>query len=97
MAEIREVELVEGADRLYKLTVDLGFEQRTIVSSIRQIFSPDELKGRQIILLCNLKPAKMRGVVSNGMLLAGGYQQDGKEVLGLLEPHIKLPLGTRIH
>lgn len=97
VAEIREVELVEGADRLYKLTVDLGFEQRTIVSSIRQIFSPDELKGRQIILLCNLKPAKMRGVVSNGMLLAGGYQQDGKEVLGLLEPHIKLPLGTRIH
>lgn len=98
VAEILDVQPVPKADRLYQLTVDLGFERRTIVSSIRELFEPEELKGRQIILLCNLKPAKMRGVMSNGMLLAGSYRgDDGREVLGLLQPHVKLPLGTRIH
>jgi methionyl-tRNA synthetase len=62
-------EKVEKADKLLKLSVDLGSEQRTIVSGIALHFKPEEIVGRQVVVVANLAPRKMRGIESNGMIL----------------------------
>ena len=62
-------EKVEKADKLLKLQIDLGFETRTIVSGIALHFSPEEIKGKQVVIVANLAPRKMRGIESNGMIL----------------------------
>ena len=62
-------EKVEKADKLLKLTVDLGFEQRTIVSGIAMHFQPEEVVGKQVTVVTNLAPRKMRGIESQGMIL----------------------------
>lgn len=69
-ALIEEAEKVEGADKLLKLQVNLGSEKRQIVAGIAEHYSPDQLVGKTIIIIANLKPAKIRGVESNGMLMA---------------------------
>jgi methionyl-tRNA synthetase len=66
---IRTAEKVEKADKLLKLSVDLGSETRTIVSGIAQHFSPDEIIGKQVTVVANLAPRKMRGIESQGMIL----------------------------
>ncbi len=66
---ITEAEKVEKADRLLKLTVDLGFEVRTIVSGIAEHFTPEEAKGQHVVVVANLAPRKLRGIESNGMIL----------------------------
>ncbi len=66
---IKTAEKVEKADKLLKLEVDLGFEVRTIVSGIAMHFSPEEIVGRQVVVVANLAPRKMRGIESNGMIL----------------------------
>ncbi len=69
VATVLEAEKVEKADKLLKLKVDLGFEQRTIVSGIALDFKPEELIGQQITILANLAPRKIKGIESNGMIL----------------------------
>ncbi len=76
---ITAAEKVEKADKLLKLQVDLGFEQRTIVSGIAQHFAPENLPGKQVIVVVNLAPRKMRGIESQGMILLA-EQADGKLV-----------------
>jgi methionyl-tRNA synthetase len=71
---------VEKADKLLKLEVDLGFEKRTIVSGIAQHFSPESLVEKQVIVVANLAPRKMRGIESQGMILTA-EQPDGKLIL----------------
>jgi methionyl-tRNA synthetase len=66
---ILEAEKVEKADKLLKLSVDLGFETRTIVSGIALHFKPEEIVGKQVVVVANLAPRKMRGIESNGMIL----------------------------
>ena len=66
-----EAEKVEKADKLLKLKVDLGFEQRTIVSGIALDFTPESMIGKQITILANLAPRKIKGIESNGMILMG--------------------------
>lgn len=66
---IVNAEKVEKADKLLKLEIDLGFEKRTILSGIAEHFSPDEIKGKQVVVVANLAPRKMRGIESNGMIL----------------------------
>ena len=66
---IISAEKVEKADKLLKLEVDLGFEKRTIVSGIAMHFKPEEIVGKQVTVVCNLAPRKMRGIESNGMIL----------------------------
>jgi methionyl-tRNA synthetase len=66
---ILAAEKVEKADKLLKLEVDLGFEKRTIVSGIAMHFKPEEIVGKQVTVVCNLAPRKMRGIESNGMIL----------------------------
>jgi methionyl-tRNA synthetase len=77
---ITAAEKVEKADKLLKLQVDLGFEQRIIVSGIAQHFTPESLVNKQVIVVANLAPRKMRGIESQGMILTA-EQPDGKLIL----------------
>jgi len=85
VSEIIDAEEIDGADKLWKLRVDLGEEKkRTICVGIREFYSADELIGKKIIVVANLKPRKMRGVESQGMLLAS-LNDSHSEVI-LVEP-----------
>ncbi len=75
VAEIVECEPIPKAKKLLKLQVDLGFEKRQVVSGIAKFYKPEELIGKKVILVCNLKPAKLCGVDSYGMLLASGEDE----------------------
>jgi methionyl-tRNA synthetase len=72
VAEVLSVEDHPNADKLYVLKVDLGDEQRQIVAGLKQYYKPEELKGKKLVMIANLKPIKLRGVESQGMLLAAG-------------------------
>ena len=78
VAKILTVERVEGANKLYKLTVDIGTEQRTVVSGLVPYYKEEELLGKKVVLVSNLKPAKLRGIESKGMLLAAGDKDNVK-------------------
>ncbi len=97
VAQIEKVEVVEKANKLFKIYLDLGFERRMIVSSIREFFTPEELVGKKILVLCNLKPAKFRGIESNGMLLAAESERDGEEILSLATVDDDFPVGARVN
>ncbi len=92
VAEILTCEPVPKAKKLLKLTVDLGYEKRQIVSGIAKFYTPDDLIGKKVIVVANLKPAKLCGVDSYGMLLASG-EEEIKVVF--LDPAAKN--GDRIH
>lgn len=77
VARVVNAEPVEGADRLLRLDIDLGEEKRQIVAGIAQYYSPEELVGKQVVVVANLKPAKIRGLQSQGMLLAA-EDKDGR-------------------
>ncbi len=70
VAQIIKAERIQGADKLLKLTVDLGEEERTLVAGIAKAYQPEELVGKRVLVVANLKPAKIRGIVSQGMVLA---------------------------
>jgi len=91
---ITAVQVVEGADKLLCLTVDVGEEEsRQIVSGIRTFFpNPEFLVGTQAPFLLNLEPRTIRGLESQGMILAG----QASETLALLQPHQRVPAGTRV-
>jgi len=72
VATVLHAEAVEGADKLLRLRVDIGSEPRTIFAGIRQSYRPEDLIGKQVIVVANLQPRKMRFGVSEGMLLAAG-------------------------
>ncbi|HJJ27823.1 MAG TPA: methionine--tRNA ligase [Methanocorpusculum sp.] len=84
-------EKVPKADRLLRLQVDIGTEVRQIISSIAEEYTPEEMVGKKIIVIVNLKPAKFRGEESNGMLFAAG------EEASLLIPLRDVPQGTKVH
>ena len=92
-AIVLEAEKVEKTDKLLKLKVDLGTEQRTIVSGISQHFTPEDMVGRTVIVIANLKPAKIRGIESHGMLLAASNAD--KSVLSLVTAP-NLPAGCKV-
>ena len=69
-AEVISAANVEGTDKLLKLQIQIGDEERQIVAGIAEHYSPEELVGKKIVVVANLKPAVIRGVESNGMLLA---------------------------
>lgn len=95
VALVTAAERVEGTDRLLKLSLDLGTEQRTIVSGIAEFRAPEDLVGRSIVIVANLQPSKIRGVESQGMLLAAGGRAEG-EPFALLTPDITIPPGTAV-
>lgn len=93
IAEVIACESVAKADKLLKLTLKLGDETRTVVSGIRQWFEPDALVGRKVVLVANLKPAKLRGIESQGMILAA---EDADGNLDLVGTRLDLPTGTKV-
>lgn len=78
-ATITTAEAVPKADKLLKLSLDVGFEQRTVLSGIAQHYKPEDIVGKQVVLVANLAPRKMRGVLSQGMVLMA-EDEDGKLV-----------------
>ncbi|WP_338752498.1 methionine--tRNA ligase [Bacillus sp. FJAT-52991] len=91
-ATVLAAEPVKKADKLLKLQLDLGFEKRQVVSGIAEFYKPEELVGRKVIVVANLKPVKLRGELSQGMILAG--KKDGVLSLASIDPF--LPNGARI-
>ena len=96
VGQIIEVSRVEKSDKLYKLTVDLGTEKRTIVSGLVEFYKEDELLNKQVVVVANLKPAKLRGVESQGMLLAA-EDNDIVKLLVLDNNKGTLKNGANIH
>lgn len=94
VAEILEIEEVQNADKLYKLKIDLGTETRTIVAGLKQHYTKEELEGKRCIVLVNLEPRKLKGIESQGMLLAAS-NEDHSEVK-LLQPDGVIELGSKI-
>ena len=86
-------EKVEKADKLLKLSVDLGFETRTIVSGIALHFKPEDIVGKQVTVVCNLAPRKMRGIESNGMILMA---EDKSGKLHFVNPDNKIDEGSGV-
>lgn len=92
VAEVLKAEPVEGADRLLKLQIDLGSEKRQIVAGIAEFYTPEKIVGMKVVVVANLKPARIRNVESNGMLLAA---KKGKK-LAVVTPADDLPAGAKI-
>jgi len=80
VAKILDAEPVAGSDKLLKLKIRVGTEERQLVAGIAQHYAPDEILGKKIIIIANLEPRKIRGVESQGMLLAAGKEENGKLV-----------------
>ena len=91
VVKVIAAEIVPNTDKLLKLTVDLGDEQRQVVSGIAQHYKPEELVGKSVVMVINLKPAKLRGIVSQGMILAAGSGKDLKVL------SVDMPSGTEVH
>jgi len=96
VGKIVKAEDIENADKLYKLTIDLGKEigKRVVCSGIKQHYNKDELKGKKIILFVNLAPRKMKGIESQGMILAAVNEDESKVVL--IQPDKDIELGSRV-
>jgi methionyl-tRNA synthetase len=93
VAEVVAAEAVEGADKLIRVTVDLGGERRQVLAGIRSAYDPVDLVGRQVILVANLAPRKMRFGTSEGMLLAAG---PGGQDIFLIGPDSGARPGMRV-
>jgi len=89
---ITSAEPVPETDKLLKLSVDLGDEQRTLVAGIADQYSPEDIQGKQVPILTNLEPKQIRGIESQGMILA--VDIDGKATL--LHPDKKIPEGGKV-
>ena len=93
VAQVKVAEKVKGADKLLRLEVDLGSEVRQIVAGIAEAYAPESLVGRKVVVVANLAPRKLRGLESNGMIVAASFE-GGKPVLaGFLED---VPVGARL-
>lgn len=91
VATIVEAEKIAGADKLLKLIVDLGDEKRQLVAGIALQYEAQELLGKQVPVVCNLEPAKIRGTESNGMVLCAAVPEPV-----LLSPEKKVPDGSKV-
>jgi len=92
IGKILSVEDHPDADRLYVLRVDLGEEQRQLVAGLRPYYTADQLQDKYIVVVTNLEPAVLRGVESQGMLLAAG---EGPKVV-LLQPETEIAPGSKV-
>lgn len=97
-AKILKVEDVEGADKLYKLTIDLGKEigKRTLVAGLKPHYKPEQLKNKICIVFTNLEPRNIKGIQSQGMLLAAVSGDEDNAQVSLLQPDSETKPGSRI-
>ena len=94
VAKIVVAERIPKADKLLRLEVDLGYETRQILAGIAEHYAPETLIGRKVVIVANLQPRKMRGLESNGMIVAASLGEAGKPVLaGFLE---EVEIGARL-
>ena len=94
VGQVKSAERVAGADKLLKVMVDVGEEVRQIVAGIATAYEPEKLVGRKVVVVMNLQPRKLRGVESNGMIVAASVGPEGNPVLaGFLED---VPVGSRL-
>jgi methionyl-tRNA synthetase len=93
VAQVLVAERIPKADKLLRLEVDLGYEKRQILAGIAQYYEPEKLIGRKIVIVANLAPRKMRGLDSNGMLLAASLPDGAPVLAGFLE---EVPIGARL-
>ncbi len=96
VGKIIEAEDIEGADKLYKLTIDVGSEigKRIVCTGLKPYFSKEDLEDKKIILFVNLEPRKMRGIESQGMLLAAVNEDETKVIL--ISPEKDIEVGSRV-
>jgi methionyl-tRNA synthetase len=95
VGEVRSAERIPKADKLLLLTVDIGEEKpRQILAGIAQYYEPEQLMGRKIVVVANLKPRKLRGYESQGMLLAASVGEEGKPVIATFAEDV--PNGARL-
>ena len=96
VAQIKKVEDIEGADKLYKIEINVGKEigKRIICAGLKPYYSKEDLIGKKIIYFSNLAPRKMRGIDSQGMLLAASTKDHEKVIL--ITPEADIGLGSRI-
>jgi methionyl-tRNA synthetase len=94
VARIIVAERIPKADKLLRLEVDLGYEKRQILAGIAETYAPESLIGRKVVIVANLAPRKLRGLESNGMIVAASLGETGKPVLaGFLE---EVEIGSRL-
>ncbi|HUJ31909.1 MAG TPA: methionine--tRNA ligase [Candidatus Acidoferrum sp.] len=94
VGEVKVAEKVKGADKLLRMEVDIGSETRQIVAGIAKAYEPEKLVGRKVVIVTNLQPRKLRGLESNGMIVAASVGDDGLPVLaGFLED---VPAGAKL-
>ena len=92
--KILEVENIEGADKLYKILVDLGKEKRTLAAGLKPYYKPEELIGKNCVVFTNLEPKTIRGIESQGMILAAVSEQEN--VVRLLQPDEDIETGSKV-
>lgn len=92
IGQVKKAERIEGTDKLLKLVVDFGIEERQIVSGIAQYYKPEDLVGKQFPFVVNMEPRIIKGVESNGMILA----ISAKDKVVLLKPRKKVPNGSML-
>ncbi|NPA80614.1 MAG: methionine--tRNA ligase [Thermotogae bacterium] len=93
VAKVLSAERIPKTDKLLKLTIDLGDERRTLVAGLGHVYEPEDLVGKSIVVVANLQPKKLRGVLSDGMLLAA-HDEEGKPVILTVEREV--PPGSEV-
>jgi methionyl-tRNA synthetase len=94
VGQVVSAEKVQGADKLLKLIVDLGTETRQILAGIAKVYTAESLVGRKVVIVANLEPRKLRGMESNGMLLAASVGDEGRPVLATFTEEV--PNGAKL-
>lgn len=93
VGRVKTAERVAGADKLLQLQVDIGDEVRQIVAGLALAYKPEQLVGRKVVVVTNLQPRKLRGVESNGMIVAASLPDGAPVLAGFLED---VPVGARL-
>ncbi len=94
VGQVKVAEKVKGADKLLRLEVDIGSEVRQVVAGIAEAYAPESLVGRKVVIVANLAPRKLRGLESNGMIVAASVGEGGKPVLASFLEDV--PIGARL-
>jgi len=96
VAKVLEVRDHPNADKLICLTIDLGTERRQIIAGLKQHVAPERLLGRDVVVVANLEPRKMRGLESNGMLLAASFNVGDDRSVVVLTTDVPVPPGSAV-
>lgn len=94
VGQVKHAEKVKGADKLLRLEVDIGSEVRQVVAGIALAYEPEKLIGRKVVIVANLAPRKLRGLESNGMIVAASIGDEGKPVLASFLEDV--PVGAKL-